>query len=664
MASTRRKPIQIIFDAVDRITKKTRKIERSLRSVANASKKMGTVLFASFSIPAMMIGGSMFRVAVETSAAMNQVRANVELGATSFDKLRESVVKYSSTSVKNPGEILEGITAMGRAGWNTDKILEGYQGITEMSIALRSNTEDVANLMAKTSNVFGIEDKDLQRAYDVSTSIISGTPQNMEDFSYAMGHGAAPATILGMSHEQTAQIIGGLAEAGVLGTRAGTALTGLAKAVANNEKIGNQFGDEAQSLLASGDIQGMVLNIAKQMKTLNVEDRATKIQESFGSVGMRGIGALIMKASTNEDTFEKLISLTQSSEGVTKRMAGEQLQGLSGLVLTIKASFETLSVKVMDSLNSVLMKIGGLIVKLNNFLMGLPNELLVVLVGLTTALVALGPILLLTSQLLSAVPGLVSVMSGLTTFFSSAAFTTAISGGIKGVISTMGAKLTTLIPASVGTAIGSISAVTWGWIVVAIGAIIAVVSQIKKAVIFANNLKTLLGVAFEGVIKFFDEIDSFTKDWGLDGEFKQLIKELWMLIKPVAMLLAANWVLQLYVLGSVLKLVIKAFLGLINLLAKLQRNTVIGRIAQKFGDVDRDSQFAAETENRVTFGSMFYKEFDEDSMRKLLNGTQSNEAPVQGPQPQTINVQLSDELYSPEAGSSGQIVFGPEAGAL
>jgi hypothetical protein len=153
---------------------------------------------------------------------------------------------------------------------------------------------------------------------------------NLERFAEAMKYVAPVAKASGITLEQTAAMMSKLADAGIHGSMAGTALRQIMLEMAKAGKTGMQgFNEMAKAGLSLADAND--------------------------EVGQRAATALLI-LSENEKAVNNLTESYNNAEGAAKKMADTQMDNLSGAITILSSAWEGLVLKLTEG-DGVLRKI-------------------------------------------------------------------------------------------------------------------------------------------------------------------------------------------------------------------------------------------------------------------------------------------------------------------
>ena len=470
------------------------KMRDKLKGVGSALTDIGRTMTTHVTLPLAGAGLAALNVAANFDEGMSKVAAISGATGDELDALRDKAREMGAKTKFSATEAADAMSYMAMAGWKTEEMLGGIEGIMSLAAASGEDLATTSDIVTDALTAFGLKAKDSGHFADVLAAASSNANTNVSLMGETFKYVAPVAGALGISAEDTALATGLMANAGIKASQAGTALRSIftrlstdAGASANGlgalgiltEKLGVQFYDSEGKVRDFGD----VLNEAREKwKTLSAEDSSLFAQKIAGKNGISGWLAL-MNASAGD--VDKLASAIENCDGTAAKMA-ETMQGnLKGQLTILKSQTEELAISIGSELmpyaNSAVSAAQGLVDKFNSLDSG--SKRLIVNAGLVAA--AIGPVSATLGKVNSGIGALITSGSA-----AKAAFTAA-GGGIAG----FGKWLATLITPS-------------GLVVAGLAAVVGVIGAIYLANRDATKGTRELGEAMKGASKYADEFKS------------------------------------------------------------------------------------------------------------------------------------------------------------
>lgn len=288
----------------------------------------------------------------EFEYTMSAVEAISGAAANEVAELEEKARTLGETTVYTARESAQAMTYMAQAGWDTTEMLEGMDGVISLAAASGTDLAEASSIVADTLAGFGMQANETGRLADVLAQTASRTNTNVSMMGQAFSYSAAVAGALGFEIEDVAAMMGLMANAGIKGSKAGTALrnimNGLAKDVSLTSKA---FGEVNVSMFdENGDSKGLVEfvrelrgyfdQMAKNEKIANAQNIATK----------RGYNGLLAILNATDKQFEEIYEDIQNADGAAKKMAETRLDNFQGDVTLLKSAFESLKITIGEEL--------------------------------------------------------------------------------------------------------------------------------------------------------------------------------------------------------------------------------------------------------------------------------------------------------------------------
>jgi len=201
------------------------------RSVGNYGKALGGLRsLASAALPVAGVTGVVTVVgnAVKIFRDFEQANSNLRAvtGATDEEMtmLSETAKQLGSTTAFTASQVTELQTEFAKLGFTTDEIQNATAATLDLAAASGTELADAAAIAGSTLGGFQLGAEETQRVVDVMAKSFSTSALDMEKFRESMKDAAPAAAAVGLSVEETTALLGTLANAGISGSKAGTAL--------------------------------------------------------------------------------------------------------------------------------------------------------------------------------------------------------------------------------------------------------------------------------------------------------------------------------------------------------------------------------------------------------------------------------------------------------
>ena len=384
-------------------------------------------------------------VAVKTGADFDAAMSKVAAvsGATGDDlqALRDKAREMGSQTKFSASEAAEAMNYMAMAGWKTEDMLSGIEGIMNLAAASGEDLATTSDIVTDALTAFGLTAADSAHFADVLAAASSNANTNVSMMGETFKYAAPVAGSLGFSVEDTAEAIGLMANAGIKSTQAGTSLRSIMTALAGEVKFcGESIGEvEIQTTNADGsmrELSDILADCRIAFAGLSESEQASAAQALVGKNAMSGFLALMNAAPAD---IEKLSGAISNCDGTSLSMAETMQDNLAGQLTILKSQLEELAISfsdiLMPAIRSIVSHIQGLVDKLNQ----LDPQTKETIVKIALVAATLGPMLIVLGKTISGVGSILSLVS------KAPAAIGAVKGGITAVTGALGVSLGTIL---------------------------------------------------------------------------------------------------------------------------------------------------------------------------------------------------------------------------
>ena len=296
------------------------------KAVAGVSASMGAATTA-----AMHIG-------MDFESQMSKVEAISNATGEELQLLTEKAKQMGETTKFSATESAQAMEYMAMAGWKTEDMLSGIEGIMNLAAASGEDLATTSDIVTDALTAFGMSAKDSGRFADVLAAASSNANTNVGMMGETFKYVAPVAGALGYSAEDTAVAIGLMANSGIKASQAGTSLRSIMTRMAKPtdevqsamEKLGISLVDSDGKMKSLHTVMGDLRN---GFSGLSEAEKAQMAAALGGQEAMSGLLAIVN--ASNAD-FEKLQSSIYSCDGAAAQMADTMNNNLMGQITILK----------------------------------------------------------------------------------------------------------------------------------------------------------------------------------------------------------------------------------------------------------------------------------------------------------------------------------------
>lgn len=313
-----------------------------------SKSRIATNIMAGMGVAAVALGVSATKMAADFDQSMSTIQADLQASDGDMQKLRAAAIQAGADTIYNANEAAEGIDALGKAGLSTADILSGgLSGALNLAASDGMQVGEAAELMSTTLKQFNLEGADAGRVADALAAGAGKAVGSAHDLGLALNQAGLMANSMGVSMTETVGTLSAFANAGMIGSDAGTSLKTMLQRLSNPTKEAQAQMDELgiSAYDASGQFVGLE-NFAGQLKTslggLTQEQRNAALSVIFGSDAVRAANVLYSEGSEGIAGWTKAVS----DSGFAADVAAKKNDNLKGDLEQLSGSFETLMINL------------------------------------------------------------------------------------------------------------------------------------------------------------------------------------------------------------------------------------------------------------------------------------------------------------------------------
>lgn len=358
------------------------------------------------------LGVASVKTAADFESGMSRVAAISGAAGDDMDALSKKAREMGAKTKFSASEAASAMEYMAMAGWKTEDMLGGIEGVMNLAAASGEDLATTSDIVTDALTAFGLSASDSGHFADVLAAASSNANTNVSMMGETFKYCAPIAGALGFSVEDTAEAIGLMANAGIKGSQAGTALRTIMNNLSGEVKIcGANIGEvEIATTNADGsmrELSDILADCRAAFAGLSESEKAAAAESLVGKNAMSGFLALM---NAGEGDINKLSGAIENCDGKAQEMADTMNNNLEGQLTILKSQLQELAISFGEILLPAVKNIVGFIQKFVDVLNSLPPGVkeTIVTVGLIVA--ALGPVLIIVGKIISAVGTIMTIV--------------------------------------------------------------------------------------------------------------------------------------------------------------------------------------------------------------------------------------------------------------
>lgn len=320
-------------------------------SVVKAGIGLTTTVLKGATAGLAALGGAAIKVGSDFEAGMSQVQAISGASGEDLEKLKNKAKEMGATTKFSATESAEALNYMAMAGWKTEDMLGGLEGVMNLAAASGEDLATASDIVTDAMTALGMQASEAGHFSDVLAAAASNANTSVGGMGETFKYAGAMAGTLGYSVEDVALATGLMANAGIKGTMAGTSLNSIMTRLSTNtngardaiEELGVAFFNEDGSARSLTDVMGELREATADMTT---EQKANFANTVAGMEAQKGLSAIL---NATEDDYNKLSAAIQNADGCALEMAETMQDNLQGQLTILQSGLEGLGISLYET---------------------------------------------------------------------------------------------------------------------------------------------------------------------------------------------------------------------------------------------------------------------------------------------------------------------------
>ena len=376
-------------------------------NIENAGKKLMPV-----TATVTALGTVSVKTAADFESSMSKVAAVSGATGSDLEALSKKAREMGSKTKFSASEAAEAMNYMAMAGWKTEDMLSGIEGVMNLAAASGEDLATTSDIVTDALTAFGLSAQDSGHFADVLAAASSNANTNVSMMGETFKYAAPIAGALGFSVEDTAEAIGLMANAGIKGSQAGTSLRTIMTNLSGDVKIcGQNIGEVTIATTnADGsmrDLSDILADCRTAFSGLSESEKAAAAESLVGKNAMSGFLALM---NAGEGDIAKLSGAIDNCNGAAQSMADTMNDNLEGQLTILKSQLQELAISFGEILLPAVKSIVSFLQGFINVLNSMPDGMKQTIVTIALVAAALGPVLIIIGKVISAVGTIMTIV--------------------------------------------------------------------------------------------------------------------------------------------------------------------------------------------------------------------------------------------------------------
>lgn len=321
-------------------------------------EKVSDATFSAIKAGAAAVSGiatASMAVGMNFEEQMSTVQAISMSSGEEMEALCEEAKALGRATKFSAAEVGQGFEYMAMAGWKTEDMLAGIDGVLSLAAASGEDLGAVSDIVTDAMTAFGMGADEVNRFADVLAVAASSSNTNVSMMGETFKYVAPLAGALKYSAEDTALAIGLMANSGIKASQAGTALRSMLSRLTKPTKevreamqmLDLSLTDENGDMKTLLQLQKDIREGFKGMDPSRASEAASKLA---GQEAMSGLLAIV---NATEEDFDSLTEAINNSAGAAEKMAGIRIDNLKGDLTILRSAAEGFGIEMYEGMSGL-----------------------------------------------------------------------------------------------------------------------------------------------------------------------------------------------------------------------------------------------------------------------------------------------------------------------
>lgn len=293
--------------------------------------------------------------AISSASAQSVTTASGEM-VDGLTALTEKAKEMGATTKFSATESSQALNYMAMAGWDAQEMYDGLAGVMTLAAASGEDLATTSDIVTDALTAFGMQASESGHFADVLAQVSASANTNVGLLGETFKYVAPLCGTMGYSAEDASIAIGLMANSGIKGSQAGTALkTAIANMAAPTKAMAAQMAALGIEITNSDGSSKSLMEVMQNLRTsfdgLSESEQAAAASTIFGKESMSGMLAVI---NASDEDFAKLTESIYNCDGAAEQMAATMQDNLQGQITILKSGVEGLGIAVYEKLQEPL----------------------------------------------------------------------------------------------------------------------------------------------------------------------------------------------------------------------------------------------------------------------------------------------------------------------
>lgn len=293
---------------------------------------------------------------IEVGSSFEKSMSNVQAlsGATEeeLQLLSDTAKEFGSSTQFSATEAADALSYMALAGWDAKTSTEALGGVLDLAASSGMDLAEASDMVTDYMSAFGLEAEQSAYFADLLSYAQSNANTTAEGLGEAFKNCAANMNAAGQDVETTTALLSSMANQGLKGSEAGTALTAVMRDMTSKMEDGAiAIGETSVKVQdAQGnyrDLTDILKDVESAVDGMGDAEKSTALMATFTSDSIKGLNLMLNAGVDSAADFEEQL---RNATGTAKDMSKTMNDNLSGDITALNSKLEGIKITIYESM--------------------------------------------------------------------------------------------------------------------------------------------------------------------------------------------------------------------------------------------------------------------------------------------------------------------------
>lgn len=318
------------------------------------------------------VGKEVFQTGMAFESSMSSVKAISGATAEELEQLEIKAKEMGATTKYTAAETADAFGYMALAGWKVEDMLSGIDGVLNLAASSNMDLAQASDIVTDYLTAFNLTAQDSAHFVDIMTYAMANSNTTTAMLGEAYKNCAATAASMGYSVEETTAVLMTMANAGVKGGEAGSALNAIMTRLATDTKgCASELAEYNVNVYdAEGNMQSLssiLEGVSDHWETLTDQEQASLAKILAGTSHYSALQTIMSGLSDSADeagmSFSAYAKALEDCDNAAQDMSTTMIDNLQGDMTILDSAVDGVKLSLSESLNPALRDVTQYITK-------------------------------------------------------------------------------------------------------------------------------------------------------------------------------------------------------------------------------------------------------------------------------------------------------------